>query len=145
MIEQMIETCKSEELRSQWTQQQQALKKWQKGKTLTKLEIGMQVDVRDKAYVWSTGTVKLIVESPQRDPLIVVRMQDGACSTEEVFQKDSPRLALVGTYTSREELPSYEIFSSKIVNQVRKAPSSSEKPQKKFKSESDKQVFEFFD
>jgi hypothetical protein len=82
----------------------------------------MKLDVRDKDFVWCVGEVKLVVESPSREPLVVIRLDDTPKTQEEVLQKNSPRLALLGTYTNREELPSYEIFSSKIVNLIQEAP-----------------------
>ena len=145
MIEQMMQTCNSPELRKKWSLQREALASWQKGKTLGKLQVGTKVDIRDKNYIWCLGTVNLIVESAQREPLLVVRFENASKPFEEVLQRNSPRLALEGTYTGRDDLPCYLFLSAKILNLIPQAPAEVKQAAKKFNTESEKQIFEFVD
>jgi len=51
--------------------------------------------------VWTEGTIKLIVESKNRDPIVLVHYNHLDDSKDEVVFKNSPRLAKHTTYTSR--------------------------------------------
>lgn len=82
-----------------------------------------KIDVRDRQYVWCQGTVKMIVESEHRDPVILVHFDFFDESKDEVLFKNSPRLAKFGVYTSRTDIPRYQLpnqgnFSSKLFKLV---------------------------
>ena len=51
--------------------------------------------------MWTEGTIKLIVESKNRDPIVLVHYNHLDDSKDEVVFKNSPRLAKHTTYTSR--------------------------------------------
>lgn len=51
----------------------------------------------------------MIVESQLRDPIILVQFDGFEESKDEVLFKSSPRLAKAGVYTSRKDIPRYEM------------------------------------
>jgi len=51
----------------------------------------------------------MIVESLARDPIILVRFDGFEDSKDEVLFKSSPRFAKAGVYTSRKDIPRYEM------------------------------------
>lgn len=108
MIHQMVELSNQKALVAGWSHQKQRHQSWQKAKTLNKLEIGMGIDVRDRHYIWCAATIKLIIESPLREPLLVVTyLETHEKNPEEIIQRNSARIAASGTYTSRDDLPKY--------------------------------------
>lgn len=63
MIAQLVDKCSNKTLQGIWQQQEQTYKKWQQQmKVSTEIEINDQIDIRTIDYVWSVGTVKLIIE-----------------------------------------------------------------------------------
>jgi len=62
-------------LNSQWIKQQKKHLQWQKNKRLDNVQIDCQVDVRDKEYVWGIGTVRIVIESLQREPLLLIHFE----------------------------------------------------------------------
>ena len=77
-------------------------------KRLGEIQIGDKVDVRDKEYIWCIGQVKMIIESAKREPVLLIHYLGFDESKDEVLFQNSPRLAKLGTYTTRSDIPSYE-------------------------------------
>jgi hypothetical protein len=61
--------------------------------------VGDKVDVRSLDYVWCTGTIKLIIEQINRDPLLVIHKEGFANEWDELLYRNSPRVAVYGSYT----------------------------------------------
>jgi hypothetical protein len=51
------------------------------------------VDIRDTEYVWCTGEVKIKIESPNKDTLLVVHYKGWSKYFDEIIKINSPRLA----------------------------------------------------
>lgn len=82
------------------------------------------MDVRDLDYVWSEGTIKLIIESKNKLPILLVHYTNKDESKDEVLFKNSPRLANPGVYTSRWDIPKY-LFdgeNNQVINLVSSHP-----------------------
>lgn len=69
--------------------------------------MGDKVDVRSLDYVWCTGTIKLIIEQINRDPLLVIHKEGFANEWDELLYRNSPRVAVYGSYTKRNDIPKY--------------------------------------
>jgi len=63
MITQAMEKNESSSVKTSLQHQQNLQASWQHAKRLTEIAIGDKVDIRDREYVWTEGTIKLIVES----------------------------------------------------------------------------------
>lgn len=72
------------------------------------LKVGQKVDVRSRDYVWTEGTLRLIIEIMNQEPLLVIRLDGLLGHRDEIISKNSGRLARQGTYTLREDIPRYE-------------------------------------
>jgi hypothetical protein len=70
--------------------------------------VGQKIDVRTRDYVWSEGTLRLIIEIVNQEPLLVVRFSGLLGHSDEIIVKSSGRLAKKGTYTDRTDIPIYE-------------------------------------
>lgn len=106
---------------SKWDVQNKKHNEWLKRRIDTDLEVGSKVDIRAPDYVWTVGTVKLIIESIKREPVFVIHYDGLDSTTDEVIFKNSVRLAKHGTYTLRNDIPK---CNSKLNNQVQNLPIS---------------------
>lgn len=71
--------------------------------------MGQLVDIRDHDYIWCKGVVKVIIESAKREPVIGIHYVGFGEKKDEIVSRDSKRLAKAGSYTSRNEIPLYEL------------------------------------
>jgi hypothetical protein len=71
----------------------------------SEITIGEKVDIRDKEYIWCKGTVKMIIESAKREPVLLIHYEDFDESKDEVLFRNSSRLAKFGSYTNRNDIP----------------------------------------
>lgn len=65
------------------------------------------VDVRDTNFVWCEGSIELIIEQMNREPLYVIHYKDRSSYFDKVIASNSSRLASHGFYTSRADIPRY--------------------------------------
>lgn len=63
--------------------------------------------MRDKDYIWCKGSVKMIIESAKREPVLLVHYEGFDEKRDEVLFRNSPRLAKRSAYTGRPEIPHY--------------------------------------
>ena len=90
---------------------------------LSNVEVGDQVDIRDTEYIWLTGTVKFKIECAGRDSLLVVHYDGWNSYYDEIIKQTSNRLAPLGTYTTRKDIPKYQLRNENsmvgiIVNRI---------------------------
>lgn len=73
MIAQILDSCSNVKIRDELLFQKDRFLQWQQSKRLSEtISVGNRVDVRDRAYVWCKGIVKMVVESQHRDAILVV-------------------------------------------------------------------------
>ena len=91
-----------------WQEQTNKFKKWQTNfKFTSELEVGDKVDIRTLDYVWGTGTIKLIIEQMGKDPLLVIHKEGFSSEWDELLYRNSPRVAVHGSYSLRNDIPRY--------------------------------------
>jgi hypothetical protein len=67
------------------------------------------IDVRDTDYIWCVGEVKMVIEAANKEPLIAVHYVGWNMWYDEILPLSSLRLAKLGYYTSREDIPKYKL------------------------------------
>lgn len=72
-----------------------------------KVEVGQKLDVRDTEYIWCIGTVKVKIESPNRDTVVVIHYDGWNKYFDEILPLSSSRVSPLGLYTKREDIPRY--------------------------------------
>ena len=72
--------------------------------------------MRTLDYVWCQGTVKLIIEQIGKDPLLVIHKEGFSNEWDELLYRNSPRVAVFGAYSSRNDIPRIDFDSSEPVN-----------------------------
>lgn len=93
------------------------------GGRIESAEVGDRIDVRDTEYIWCQGTVKIKIECPNREPLLVVHYEGWNKYYDEIIKQNSPRVAPHGTYTTRRDIPRYSLKNENsmvgvIVNRI---------------------------
>lgn len=53
--------------------------------------------------------MKIKIEAPAKDPLLVVHYEGWNKYYDEIVKQYSPRVAPFGTYTSRKDIPKYQL------------------------------------
>ena len=71
--------------------------------------------MRDKDYIWCEGTIRLIIEQINKEPLYVIHYDGMSHQWDEIIYKNSGRLAKHKTYTSIENIPKYKILPNKSI------------------------------
>lgn len=100
-----MENCSSNQIKSDWRERAASLAKLQKDRLVSDLDIDSLVDVRDTDYIWCVGRITLIIEPMNKEALYVVHFEGKSSSEDELIYKNSERLANIGTFTSRKEVP----------------------------------------
>ena len=72
--------------------------------------------MRSLDYVWTVGTITLVIEQVNRDPLYVVHKEGFAHEWDELLYRNSPRVAIKGSYTSRKDIPRFEFKDDEIAD-----------------------------
>jgi hypothetical protein len=82
------------------------VKEAKKTRRLGRVRVGMRLDVRDEDYVWCVGRVRKVVQGRHgRSPCILVQF---LFSRNHAFlNSDDERVAMLGSYTNRIEVPHY--------------------------------------
>lgn len=76
-------------------------------KKIDKVEVGDKIDVRDTDYIWCIGEVRMIIESVGKDPILAIHYLGWNMWYDELLPTSSPRIAKLGFYTSRNDIPKY--------------------------------------
>ena len=67
----------------------------------------MKIDVRDSDYVWCTGRIYRTVNKFQEKKVKRMIVKYDKSSKKEEFPENSPRIAPLGFYTNRKDIPRY--------------------------------------
>ena len=78
----------------------------------------INVDVRDSEYIWWEASIIAIIESKDQENSVLVHYKGWDLKYDEVIPVSSPRLAKLGFYTKREEIPHYLRTPNKIKKQI---------------------------
>ena len=65
--------------------------------------------MRDTDYIWCEGSVKMIIESSNREPILAIHYEGWNMWYDEFLPISSTRLARHGFYTSRDDIPKYKM------------------------------------
>lgn len=63
--------------------------------------------MRDTEYIWCVGIVELKITSQNRPPLLYIHYEGWNRKYDEYLYQPSKRLAPLGTYTKRNDIPKY--------------------------------------
>ena len=76
-------------------------------KTKEQLRVGNKLDVRDTEHIWCIATIEQIIRKKSKTPLVYVHYEGWSRVYDEYLSFDSPRLAPLGFFTERRDIPRY--------------------------------------
>jgi hypothetical protein len=120
----MVKKLSEEE---EFTERENGYKEWQQSLELpTHFSPGEMLDVRDTLFFWCMGTVKQVLSGKDDSPQVLLIHYPGWNAIyNEFIPANSPRLAPLGRFSSRKDLPQYNdslfnlprtIFQNEIPN-----------------------------
>jgi hypothetical protein len=109
IISQLIFNSEDPDVKVQWEAQKCEHITWQLKKKIDKIEVGEKIDVRDTDYIWCIGTVRMVIESISNEPVIAVHYAGWNMWYDEFLPLNSPRIARLGFYTHRDDIPKYKM------------------------------------
>jgi hypothetical protein len=109
VVSELISKSGDSDVMAQWETQKCEFTTWQLKKKIDKIDIGEKLDVRDTDYIWCTGEVRMIVESINREPILAIHYEGWNMWYDEFLPITSPRLARLGFYTQRDDIPKYQM------------------------------------
>lgn len=84
-------------------------KNWLKKHTLCNARPGQKVDVLDTEHIWCTAEVEIKILAEDRKPLLYLHYDGWSRKYDEYLYMDSSRVAPVGVYTTRNDIPRYRM------------------------------------
>lgn len=68
----------------------------------------MKIDVRDTEYIWCKGTIEKVVHTQKKAKLLYIHYEGWNRYYDEFIWENDERLAPVGLYTERKDIPEYD-------------------------------------
>ena len=91
----------------------QAYHQWIDQSRLKTVKVGDQVDACDTENIWCKATVELIIKTQNRKDLLYVHYEGWHRKYDEFLYMDSHRLAPLGSYTNRLDIPVYRMMGNR--------------------------------
>ncbi|CAD8075419.1 unnamed protein product [Paramecium primaurelia] len=82
---------------------QQEMEQWNKSKLIDNLAINQKVDIMDQQFIWCVATIKQIGKKE-----LFIHYDGWGKEYDEFIPLQSNRIAPLGLYTSREDIPKYQ-------------------------------------
>ena len=96
-----------------WQDRLTAYNKWTDSVKLKEVKVGEQVDACDTEFIWCKATVELVIKTGNRNDLLYVHYEGWNRKYDEYLYIDSYRLAPLGAYTERRDIPIYRMMGSR--------------------------------
>lgn len=71
--------------------------------------VGERLDVRDTEYIWCRGFILNVYRKGDTVTELLIHYQGWNKIYDEILEINSPRLAPLGFYTNREDIPRYAL------------------------------------
>jgi hypothetical protein len=86
------------------------------------------IDARDGEYIWCKAEIMAVIESKDKESnSVLVHYHGWDRKYDEVLPLSSPRIAKLGFYTNRNDIPHYQETDNQCKKPVMNLPSSSDK------------------
>ena len=85
---------------------------WVAGHKVQSVKPGDKVDVNDTENIWCRATVELVVKTQNRQNLLYLHYEGWNRKYDEYIYQDSHRIAPLGFYTNRGDIPIYRMMQN---------------------------------
>lgn len=107
-IEKFVDGSKDEKVKETFYKRKAEWEKWQNDREVKDLPEGSRLDVRDTEYIWCVGVLKKKVEK-KNSLTFLIHYEGWNRVYDEYIPLNSQRLAPLGTFTSRKDIPKYTV------------------------------------
>lgn len=94
---------------NRWKERNEKYLKWLSSHKVIDVNAGEQIDVCDTENIWCKATVELVIKTSIRPNLLYLHYEGWNRKYDEYIYIDSHRLAPLGLYTSRSDIPVYRM------------------------------------
>ena len=96
------------EERKKYEERRRNFEEWIQRTLLGEVKAGQRIDIKDTEHVWCVGQVELKFTSKSRPPLLYIHYEGWSRKYDEYIYNNSKRLAPLGVYTNRGDIPRYQ-------------------------------------
>jgi hypothetical protein len=87
-------------------------RKWLEKHKVQDIKAGDRIDVLDTEHIWCSAIVELKIKTASKQPLLYVHYEGWSRKYDEYMFVTNRRIAPMGTYTKRNDIPRYKLPSS---------------------------------
>ena len=98
-----------------WEERVKNHQKWIEKHKVSGVKTGQKLDVLDTEHIWCKAMVELKIQSENREPLLLLHYDGWSRKYDEYLNSSSRRLAPLGLYTNRTDIPCYKMCSNQPV------------------------------
>lgn len=95
-----------------WTERMKKYKEWVNGHRVQTVKAGDKIDVNDTENIWCRATVELVIKTQSRQNLLYLHYEGWNRKYDEYIYQDSHRIAPLGFYTNRSDIPIYRMMQN---------------------------------
>jgi len=94
-----------------WNERMKKYHEWVNSHKVTSVQAGEKLDVCDTEYIWCKATVEIVVKSAHRKDMLYLHYEGWNRKYDEYIYIDSHRIAPLGLYTNRRDIPVYRMVN----------------------------------
>jgi len=98
---------------NKWKERMDAYILWVEGTKLKNAKVGEKIDACDTENIWCKAIIELLIRAPNRKDLLYIHYEDWNRKYDEFIYIDSHRVAPLGSYTNRQDIPKYRMVGSR--------------------------------
>lgn len=95
-----------------WQDRTLKYKEWIAAHKVKLVKAGQKLDVCDTEHIWCKATIELVIKTQNRKDLLYVHYEGWNRKYDEYMYIDSHRIAPLGFYTSRTDIPVYRMMNN---------------------------------
>ena len=99
-----------------WNERMVQYRSWTKKHILDTVKPGDKIDACDTEYIWCKAHVELVVKNKNRKDLLYLHYEGWNRKYDEYIYIDSHRVAPLGIYTNRDDIPIYRMLNNQSSN-----------------------------
>lgn len=97
---------------TRWTEKMKKYKDWIQSHIVTSVKTGEKLDVCDTEHIWCKATIELVIKTIERKDLLYLHYEGWNRKYDEYIYIDSHRIAPLGLYTGRNDIPVYRMMNN---------------------------------
>lgn len=98
---------------NKWQERMNAYENWVESVKLKQVKVGDKIDACDTENIWCKATVEMVVKASNRKDLLYVHYEGWNRKYDEYIYIDSHRIAPLGVYTGRQDIPIYRMMGNR--------------------------------